>query len=242
MCWEFGLVVMIWFSWRIDRMTTMCCLAYDIANPWHCSSTTTYKIWAITCDVMHIHGEFKNKKDKSWGEQKKKNRTQTKMKNGKIKAENVERLALAAMEYQTRVTDFNFQSFNHCVSGVEWSEVECMHINFNGQTQLWHFFVILSPKQSHVHCLTNVWGARHADTKIIKCTFGGAFAASQISFVFTEIQQGEIQKCKTLQVQDLCRFFEGTENHFFFSARRAFLCFVIVAPFFLVFYCKFQSK
>lgn len=41
------------------------------------------------------------------------------MKNGKIKAENVERLALAAMEYQTRVTDFNFQSFNHCVSGVE---------------------------------------------------------------------------------------------------------------------------
>lgn len=169
MCWEFGFVVMIWFSWRIDRMTTMCCLAYDIANPWHCSSTTTYKIWAITCDVMHIHGEFKNKNDKSWGEQKKKNRTQTKMKNGKIKAETVERLALAAMEYQTRVTDFNFQSFNHCVSGVEWSEVECMHINFNGQTQLWHFFVILSPKQSHVHCLTNVWGGetcRHKNNQM----------------------------------------------------------------------------
>lgn len=48
------------------------------------------------------------------------NRTQTKMKNKK------KTLALAAMKYQTRVTDFNFQSFNHWMSEVKWSEV-CMY-------------------------------------------------------------------------------------------------------------------
>lgn len=41
--------------------------------------------------------------------------------------------------HQTRVADFNFQSFNHCLS----VKCICLCMNWNGPRQLWHFFIII---------------------------------------------------------------------------------------------------
>lgn len=40
---------------------------------------------------------------------------------------------------------------------MKWSEAKCVRVNFNGPTQLWHFFIILSPMLPRFR-LFNMWG------------------------------------------------------------------------------------
>lgn len=166
--WEFGFAAMISFSWRINRITTMCCVlvkncalcfAYDNADPAGIASRRLWRqdIWAITCDVTYIHGEFKNKNDKSWGEQGKKIEHDQRRRR-RIWKENGECWEDAAMKYQTRVTDFNFQSFNHCASEVMWSEVCAYKFQWANTTVTFcsSFFL----RGSHIFTVQRMYGGR----------------------------------------------------------------------------------